>query len=112
MLPKFMASKIRTRIVATAVRCFSKRGYSGTSTKEIATLADVTEGSLFRLFASKENLFTEALALALSAKGIRPMHLRIVAFALLEGKGLTQPNQAAISGLAKRAPLIRELRAI
>jgi AcrR family transcriptional regulator len=57
-----MASKIRDRIIDQAIRCFAERGYSGCSTKEISVRADVTEGSLFRLFGSKNKLFEEALA--------------------------------------------------
>ena len=57
-----MASKIASRILTSAVSCFSAKGYSGTSTKEIALAADVTEGSVFRLFGSKEALFEAALA--------------------------------------------------
>jgi AcrR family transcriptional regulator len=56
-----MRSKIATRIVDAAVQAFAETGYYGTSTKEIALAADVTEGSLFRLFQSKENLFKETL---------------------------------------------------
>lgn len=57
-----MASKIRDRIVEHAVACFAKNGFSGCPTKEIAVAANVTEGSLFRLFGSKEKLFEESLA--------------------------------------------------
>ena len=56
-----MASKIKNRIIDQAICCFAKHGYSGCSTKEIATRADVTEGSLFRLFGTKEKLYVEAL---------------------------------------------------
>jgi AcrR family transcriptional regulator len=56
-----MASKIRDRIIVTAVKCFAAHGYAGCSTKEIASRANVTEGSLFRLFGSKDKLFAEVL---------------------------------------------------
>lgn len=56
-----MASKIRARILQQSIACFSEKGYAGTSTKDICKRADVTEGSLFRLFESKEKLFREAL---------------------------------------------------
>jgi AcrR family transcriptional regulator len=61
-----MGSKIRTRILTTATQCFAEHGFHGCSTKEIAARADVTEGSLFRLFESKEKLFGEALGLAIT----------------------------------------------
>jgi AcrR family transcriptional regulator len=56
-----MASKIRDKIIDHAVSCFAEFGYSGCSTKLIASKADVTEGSLFRLFSSKQKLFEEAI---------------------------------------------------
>jgi AcrR family transcriptional regulator len=105
-----MASKIRDRILAQAVICFAANGYHGVSTKFIAKRANVTEGSLFRLFLSKEKLFTEALSLALASKGIRRSHLRLAAFAVLERKGLNDPNRKALRRLAASAPLIKELQ--
>ena len=52
---------IKERIVEAAVHLFAHRGFSGTSTREIARLADVNEASLFRHFASKQELFWAAL---------------------------------------------------
>jgi AcrR family transcriptional regulator len=40
---------------------FFERGYLGTTTKEIATLAGITETTLFRHFPSKEVIFEEVL---------------------------------------------------
>lgn len=48
------------RLVEAAVQLFSRQGYSGTSTREVALVADLNEASLFRYF-SKENLFWAAL---------------------------------------------------
>jgi Transcriptional regulator len=61
---------IKERIVEAAVHLFAHRGFSGTSTREIARLADVNEASLFRHFASKQDLFWAALQ-------SRLRHLRI-----------------------------------
>lgn len=55
-----MASKIKAKIIDHAVICFARHGFAGSTTKEIAQCADVTEGSLFRLFGSKQNLFVAA----------------------------------------------------
>jgi AcrR family transcriptional regulator len=107
-----MASKIRERILTHAVRCFAAHGYAGSSTKEIAGRADVTEGSLFRLYSSKEKLFSEALALVLSSKPTRRTHIRFVAFALLEGKGITDLNRKALRRYAAKCPTVRELLAV
>jgi AcrR family transcriptional regulator len=112
MSPAHMPSKIRKRIVVNAVQCFATHGYSGCSTKEIAARADVTEGSLFRVCISKDKLFGEALGLALTSKKVRRSHLRLIAFAMLEGRGLDEPNRKALKRLVPRCPLIKALRAI
>lgn len=49
------------RIVEAAVRLFSEQGFSGTSTRQIARLADVNESSLFRHFPRKQDLFWAAV---------------------------------------------------
>jgi TetR/AcrR family transcriptional regulator len=46
--------------VEAAVQLFSRRGYKGTSTREIAHLAGVNEATLFRYFARKADLFWSA----------------------------------------------------
>lgn len=53
---------VRTdRIVQAAGQLFSHQGFHGTSTREIARLADVSENTLFRHFEHKEDLFWSAL---------------------------------------------------
>jgi AcrR family transcriptional regulator len=47
----------REQILQTAVDLFSKRGFSGTTTKEIARAAGVSEAMVFRHFASKDELY-------------------------------------------------------
>ena len=54
-------SEIPNRIVHAAVALFSRQGYQGTSTREIARLADVSEVTLFRYFEHKEDIFWAAL---------------------------------------------------
>jgi AcrR family transcriptional regulator len=49
------------KIVLAATQLFSRQGYNGTSTREIARLADVSENTLFRHFEHKEDLFWAAL---------------------------------------------------
>ena len=51
----------RDRIVETGLRLFSKMGYLGATTKEIAREAGIAEVTLFRHFPSKEKLFEEVL---------------------------------------------------
>lgn len=56
-----MSSKIAGRIVDVAIECFARDGFHGATTKDISKRADVTEGSLFRLYGSKEKLFEAAI---------------------------------------------------
>ena len=51
----------RAQILAVAVSLFSKRGFRGTTTKEIAQAAGVSEAMVFRHFATKEELYTAIL---------------------------------------------------
>jgi AcrR family transcriptional regulator len=51
----------RLQILRVAVRLFSQRGFRGTTTKEIAHAAGVSEAMVFRHFATKEELYTAIL---------------------------------------------------
>src|SRR5215216_6376854 len=51
----------RSQILAVAVSLFSDRGFRGTTTKEIAQAAGVSEAMVFRHFATKEELYTAIL---------------------------------------------------
>ena len=51
----------RNRILKASLELFSKHGYTGATTREIARSSDVTEVTLFRHFASKEKLFGEVV---------------------------------------------------
>ena len=47
----------RRQLLENAVALFSKHGFSGTRTKDIAAACGVSEGILFRHFATKEDLY-------------------------------------------------------
>ena len=51
----------RLQILAVAVRLFSQKGFRGTTTKEIAQAAGVSEAMVFRHFATKEDLYAAIL---------------------------------------------------
>jgi TetR/AcrR family transcriptional regulator len=51
----------RLQILAVAVSLFSERGFRGTTTKEIALAAGVSEAMVFRHFATKEELYAAIL---------------------------------------------------
>ncbi|HEV2800874.1 MAG TPA: TetR/AcrR family transcriptional regulator [Pyrinomonadaceae bacterium] len=48
----------RRQILQVAMRLFSQHGFRGTTTKEIAQAAGVSEAMVFRHFANKEELYT------------------------------------------------------
>jgi len=51
----------RLQIVLVAMRLFSQRGFRGTTTKEIARAAGVSEAMVFRHFATKSELYSAIL---------------------------------------------------
>lgn len=53
----------RKAIVQAAVPLFAKKGFAGTTTKELAEAAGISEALLFRHFPSKKHLYGEILAL-------------------------------------------------
>jgi AcrR family transcriptional regulator len=58
----------REQILRTAVSLFSQRGFSGTTTKEIARAAGVSEAMVFRHFSTKDELY-EAIIESKSCEG-------------------------------------------
>jgi AcrR family transcriptional regulator len=62
---------VRTdQIIQAAGKLFAHQGYHGTSTRQIAHLADVSENTLFRHFDHKEDLFWSTLRFYSS--GLKP----------------------------------------
>ena len=55
-------SDVPARITRAAVALFSRQGYHGTSTRDIARLADVSEVTVYRYYEHKEDIFWSALA--------------------------------------------------
>jgi TetR/AcrR family transcriptional regulator len=51
----------RKQILRVAIRLFSERGFSGTTTKEIAKAAGVSEAMVFRHYATKDELYNAIL---------------------------------------------------
>lgn len=51
----------RKQILRVAIELFSQRGFSGTTTKEIANASGVSEAMVFRHFANKEELYSAIL---------------------------------------------------
>lgn len=53
----------RKAIVAAALPLFARNGFAGTTTKELAEAANISEALLFRHFPSKKHLYAEILQL-------------------------------------------------
>lgn len=51
----------RHQLIRVAIALFSKKGFSGTTTKEIARIAGVTEAIIFRHFPTKDDLYAAIL---------------------------------------------------
>lgn len=57
---KTMTTKCK-RILETSIDLFAKNGYANTSTSEIAKIAGVAEGTIFKHFGTKENLLLSSI---------------------------------------------------
>jgi TetR/AcrR family transcriptional regulator len=58
---RMSAEDRRLQILGVAVSLFSQRGFGGTTTREIAQAAGVSEAMVFRHFANKQELYTAIL---------------------------------------------------
>ena len=68
---RMTGDKRREQILQTAVNLFSHRGFSGTTTKEIARAAGVSEAMVFRHFSTKGELYDAILGNKACHDGIR-----------------------------------------
>ena len=63
MTTRRMTSDLRRELILSAAkRCFAHNGFAGTTTKSVAAAASISEGLLFKHFASKSALYAEILA--------------------------------------------------
>jgi len=99
------ASEAKNRIVRAAVALFARQGFRGTSTREIARLADVSEVTIFRYFEHKDDIFWCALESSFDA--IRPRLNTLVRSDRLESPEVMLPE--IISVLVDMATLSPEL---
>lgn len=61
-----LKSLTKARVLEAAVLLFSRRGFNGTGTREIARMAEINESTLFRHYPRKKDLFWAALEARLS----------------------------------------------
>lgn len=59
--PKGHRDRIRTKIVRSAQQLFNRHGFEGVSIDDIMAAADLTRGGFYRYFASKGDLYAEAM---------------------------------------------------
>jgi TetR/AcrR family transcriptional regulator len=59
----------RTQLIEIALTVFSRKGFNGTTTKEIAAQAGVTEAMIFRHFPNKAALYQAVLESGIACKG-------------------------------------------
>jgi TetR/AcrR family transcriptional regulator len=55
---RLSGSERREQLIHVAIDLFSRKGFKGTTTREIAAAAGVTEAIIFRHFETKEHLYT------------------------------------------------------
>lgn len=55
------AHRTRKRLLEATVRCLVERGFAGTTTTEVVRRAEVSQGALFKHFASKDVLLRETV---------------------------------------------------
>jgi TetR/AcrR family transcriptional regulator len=68
--PRMSGEDRRRQLLDVAIELFSQRGFSGTTTREIAAAAGVTEAIIFRHFATKQDLYAAILDHANEASGM------------------------------------------
>ncbi|WP_025784323.1 TetR/AcrR family transcriptional regulator [Sporosarcina sp. D27] len=61
MQPSGKKTVKQERIIESAIILFAEKGYSNTSTAEIAKMAEVAEGTIFKHYGTKENLLLSLL---------------------------------------------------
>src|SRR5260370_15214400 len=59
--PRMSGEERRRQLIEVAIDLFSQKGFGGTTTKEIATAAGVTEAISFRHFATKQDFYKAIL---------------------------------------------------
>ncbi len=59
--PRMSGTDRRNQLLEAALEIFSRKGFEGTTTKEVAAAAGVTEAIIFRHFPTKQALYTAVL---------------------------------------------------
>lgn len=98
-------SKMRQKILKTAIRLFAQNGFRGTTTKEIALAAGVNEVTIFRHFATKQELYSAILEVKSSELVVKSWVKALAPFAeRCDDKGLFLLVATEILAHYKRDP--------
>src|ERR1700756_4767923 len=103
------AEQRRSEIVAAARQAFLESGLSGTSLRDIARRARITEGLLYHHFSSKDEIFRTAVEAPLERL---PRRLRDETHALAARPGISkadllqQANELFLGAMVEIAPLL------
>jgi AcrR family transcriptional regulator len=95
------------RILATAAGLFARYGYNGTSTREIASQAEVNEVTIYRYFRRKRDLYCAALEAELTKVQLRGDLLARLAEAKDGHTALERTSELIAATLGYRPNLLR-----
>ena len=96
-----MSSRILDRIQEAAIEEFARMGYNAATTKGIADRAEVTEGSVYRLFGTKGELFEQCVRTA-----VRRSYSAEDFEQYLLGRNLRERLQNALTALWARSQVV------
>ena len=108
----------RTQAVLEAARLFWRRGYSGTSTRDLTSTIGISTSSLYSAFDSKSGLFDESVRVyarrytALYEKAVAAQSIRAVVDELLRSSVIefTQPGCLITCAVMSEFPETRKVR--
>jgi AcrR family transcriptional regulator len=78
LVAQFLKEDVAGAIRRAALRVFAERGYRAASVADIARLAGVSTGNVYRYFANKEVLFDEVVPRALQARFLERLKARVL----------------------------------
>src|SRR5713226_8302382 len=103
----------RKEIVRTAVPLFARKGFAGTTTRELAEAAGISEALLFRHFPSKQQLYREILQLGCAGDpALEKLATLEPSTATLVGLVRFMVRRFLLGGEAERAELDSRLRLV
>jgi TetR/AcrR family transcriptional regulator len=95
---RLSADERKQQLIEVAIDLFSKKGFGGTTTKEIAAAAGVNEAIIFRHFATKQQLYAAILDFKIGDPGLQKSFAALCV--LMEGQ-----DDAAVFGWLVRKVL-------